>query len=40
MDDAPGLLQPGALSNTLHALVWHIESVYSLSFEAVQLKML
>ena len=44
MDNVPGPLQAGTLSKALrhfaHALVWHIESVYSLGFEAVQLKIL
>ena len=50
MDNAPGLPQvpPRARGNSvlktlcievLHASVWHIESVYSISFEAVRLQM-
>ena len=45
MDNAAGSLRAGALQlsetlgiEALHALKWHIEGVYSVSFEAVRLE--
>ena len=48
MDNAAGSLRAGALQLSerhlasrlcMYALEWHIESLYSVSFEAVQLEM-